>query len=164
MKKISILVLVLSAAFTNAQAYKGKGDAKFSVGFNTQGQGTGLNVMTDFGSGENISFGISATYLMNTVVINNQKPKFEDRADIKARFNANLGNVFKLNPKMDIYPGLDLGTRNFGGHLGFRYFLSNGFGIYTEAGVPFSRYDMQPTDFQFYNNQFYFNIGACFNL
>jgi hypothetical protein len=28
---------------------------------------------------------------------------------LKARFNANLGNVLKMEPNMDIYPGLDLG-------------------------------------------------------
>jgi hypothetical protein len=27
---------------------------------------------------------------------------------------------------MDLYPGLDLGLKNLGAHLGFRYFFSDG--------------------------------------
>jgi hypothetical protein len=30
---------------------------------------------------------------------------------------------------MDIYPGLDLGLKNFGAHLGF-YFFTEGFGLF----------------------------------
>ena len=86
------------------------------------------------------------------------------RFDAKARVNANLGNVFKLDDKMDIYPGLDLGLRNFGAHLGFRYFFTEGFGIFTEAGVPIAKYDNNITGFDHLNNQFVFNIGASFNL
>jgi hypothetical protein len=87
-----------------------------------------------------------------------------DRFDAKARFNANIGNVLKLDPKMDIYPGLDLGLRNFGAHLGFRYFFTDGFGVYSEAGIPLAKYDSNITGFDHLNNQFVFNIGASFNL
>jgi hypothetical protein len=48
-------------------------------------------------------------------------PDFGQRVDLKARFNANLGNVLKMEPNMDIYP-LGLGLHNFYAHLGFRYF------------------------------------------
>jgi hypothetical protein len=65
---------------------------------------------------------------------------------------------------MDIYPGLNLGTRNFGAHLGFRYFFTEGFGVYTEAGVPLARFDSNVQGFEEYNNQFVFQIGASFNL
>jgi hypothetical protein len=34
----------------------------------------------------------------------------------------------QLEPNMDIYPGLDL-VKNFGAHLGFRYFFTEGFGF-----------------------------------
>jgi hypothetical protein len=65
---------------------------------------------------------------------------------------------------MDIYPGLNLGLRNFGAHLGVRYFFSEGFGVYTEAGIPIARYDRNIQGFDEYNNQFVFQIGASFNL
>ena len=84
--------------------------------------------------------------------------------DIKGRFNANLGNIFKLDPKMDLYVGLDLGLRNFDVHLGFRYFFTEGFGFFTEAGIPISSYKTNPIGFDKLNNQFTFNVGASFNL
>jgi hypothetical protein len=149
----------------NAQGYKGKGDTKFDVGMNIQNGGSGIGLSLDFGSGENMSFGFVASYLLsvNKGDLEN-KPEFVDRFDAKARFNANIGNVLKLDPKIDIYPGLDLGLRNFGAHLGFRYFFTEGFGVYSEAGIPLAKYDTNITGFDHLNNQFVFNIGASFNL
>jgi len=68
---------------------------------------------------------------------------------------------------MDVYPGLDLGLRNFGAHAGFRYFFTDGFGVYGEVGAPIAKYDTTPNNkngFDEYNNQFVFNIGASFNI
>ena len=165
MKKIFTIVAIAIVSLTNAQAYKGKGDTKAQVGLNAQNHGTGINVSADFGIGENMSYGFVASYLLSVEDIDGEKPGFEDRADVKVRFNANLGNVFRLDKKMDIYPGLSLGTRNFGGHVGFRYFFTEGFGLYTEASVPLARFDSNVQGFdEEYNNQFVFQIGACFNL
>jgi hypothetical protein len=163
-KKIFTLFLVFSACVANAQAYKGKGDIKFQVGANFQNGGTGINVTTDFGIGDNMSYGFSATYLLSADKILDVKPKFEDRADVRARFNANLGNVLNIDEKLDVYPGLDLGFRNFGGHLGVRYFFTDGFGLYTEAGIPIAKYDSDVHGFENYNNQFNVNFGMSFNL
>ena len=164
MKKISTIVAVVMVTLTNAQAYKGKGDIKAQVGMNIQDHGTGINVSADFGIGENMSYGFVASYLLSVDEVVGDKPNFDDKADVKVRFNANLGNVFKLDKAMDIYPGLNLGTRNFGAHLGFRYFFTEGFGLYSEAGVPIARYDSNVQGFEEYNNQFVFQIGASFNL
>jgi hypothetical protein len=65
---------------------------------------------------------------------------------------------------MDVYPGLDLGIRNFGAHLGVRYFFTDGFGVYSEAGIPLAKYDPTSIGFENLNNQFVINIGASFNL
>jgi len=164
MKKIITLSLLLSFGFINAQAFKGKGDIKAQVGANIQDGGTGIQLSTDFGIGENMSYGFTASYLLSVEEILGVKPEFGDRIDVKARFNANLGNVIGLDKKMDVYPGLDLGLRNFGAHLGFRYFFSEEFGLYTEAGIPIAKYDTNITGFDNYNNQFTVNIGASFNL
>jgi hypothetical protein len=163
MKKISTIVAVVMVSLVSAQAYKGKGDIKAQVGFNAQNHGTGINVSADFGIGENMSYGFVASYLLS--VDDFDKPaEFEDRADVKVRFNANLGDVFGLDKQMDIYPGLSLGTRNFGGHVGFRYFFSNGFGLYSELSTPFASYDSHIKNSEVLNNQFVFQIGASFNL
>jgi hypothetical protein len=175
MKKIFTLALLIAASFANAQAYKGKGDIKAQVGATIQNGGTGVFASGDFGFGENISFGFSTSYLLSankvyttfdiaTLTFVDQKPEFLDRIDVKARFNANIGNVIGLDKKMDVYPGLDLGLRNFGAHAGFRYFFTDGFGVFAEAGIPIAKYDTKTTGFEYYNNQFTFNIGASFNL
>ena len=164
MKKTFTIVAIAIVSLVNAQAYQGKGDTKAQVGLNAQNHGTGINVSADFGIGENMSYGFVASYLLSVDDIKGEKPGFEDRADVKVRFNANLGNVFRLDKKMDIYPGLSLGTRNFGGHVGFRYFFTEGFGLYTEAGVPLASYDSDIKKSEVLNNQFVFQIGACFNL
>ena len=165
MKKITTLVLLLTAGLLHAQAFKGDGDVKLDIGATIQNGGSGIRVATDFGLGENMSFGFAASYLLSVSKDNlGNKPDFGDRIDVRGRFNANLGNVFELDPKMDIYPGLDLGLRNFGAHLGFRYLFSEGFGIFTEAGIPIASYKTNPIGFDKLNNQFTFNIGASFNL
>lgn len=164
MKKLFTVLALAIVSLANAQAYKGKGDIKAQVGMNMQDHGTGINVSADFGIGENMSYGFVASYLLSVESVAGVKPDFSDRADAKVRFNANLGNVFKLDKAMDIYPGLNLGTRNFGAHLGFRYFFTEGFGLYTEAGIPLAKYDSNVEGFDEYNNQFVFQIGASFNL
>ena len=164
MKKIITLLAIVTVSLVNAQAYKGKGDIKAQVGLNAQNQGTGINVSADFGIGENMSYGFVASYLLSVQEKVGDKPNFGDRADAKVRFNANLGNVFKLDKVMDIYPGLDLGLRNFGAHLGFRYFFTDGFGVFSEAGLPIASYKTNSVGYEKLNNQFVFNIGMSFNL
>ena len=176
MRKVFIIIAVFCVSFANAQAFKGKGDLKGQVGLTLQDGGTGIGVTTDkltvkgcgvttdFGMGENMSFGIVAGYMLNADEIGGVKARFEDRADLKVRFSANIGNVLKLDENMDVYPGLNLGLRNFGGHLGFRYFFTDGFGMFAEANTPLARYDTDVNGFEHYNNQFVFTIGASFNL
>ncbi|MEO0060113.1 MAG: hypothetical protein RLZZ312_1760 [Bacteroidota bacterium] len=160
MKNIFTILLIAFTAISFSQAFSGKGDQKGQVGFSAQNGGTGINVAYDTGIGENISIGLSSVYLLNS---NNgtYNLEFTDRFDIKARFNANIGNVLTLPANVDIYPGLNLGLRNFGAHLGARYFFTDGFGIFSEVGIPLAKYDKTQN---LYNNQFVFNIGASFNL
>jgi hypothetical protein len=138
---------------------------KGQVGFNAQDGGTGIFLSSDFGIGENMSLGLTANYLLSVRedALGNI-PDFGQRVDFKARFNANLGSVLQMEPNMDIYPGLDLGLHNFGAHLGFRYFFTDGFGVFGEAGVPIAKYDKNVIGFDQLNNQFVLNIGASFNL
>ncbi|SCY55643.1 DUF6646 family protein [Flavobacterium caeni] len=177
MKKIITLIALAVALGVNAQAYKGKGDKKFQVGANIQSGGTGIRVSADFGLGENISYGFTATYLLaadDSYRLENNffgfpvtvpdAPEFQDRFDAKARFSANLGSVMGLPSAVDVYPGLHVGLRNFGTHLGARYFFSDGFGVFTEAELPIAKYDKNVVGVEAYNNQFVFNIGASFGF
>ena len=163
-KNLIVLVLVvLSVSFAHSQAFTGKGDNKFQVGANLQDNGTGLNLSYDFGIGENISVGFSTSYLLG--VNDNIDPDFGERVDLKARFNANLGNVINIDDNFDVYPGLNLGLHNFGGHLGARYFFSDGFGVYTEFNTPLAKYDTgKLSDEESLHNQFTVNLGMVFNI
>ena len=161
MKKIITLLMLASVFLINAQAFKGKGDVKAQVGATFQKGANGIQVSGDFGIGENMSYGFVGSYLLGfsggaTDVA------FKDRADIKARFNANIGKVLTLGDEVDIYPGLNLGTKAFGAHLGGRYFFSDGFGLFTELGFPIASYESANNGG--FNDQFVFVFGASFNL
>ncbi|MFT4831132.1 MAG: outer membrane protein G [Psychroserpens sp.] len=165
-KGVVFLAFVLGATFANGQAFEGKGDSKFQVGANFQDNGTGIVTTYDAGLGENFSVGFTATYILGVGETTPEfDPKFDDRVDVRARFNANLGSVFQLGNQVDVYPGLSLGLRNFGGHLGTRYFFTDGFGLFMEFAVPLAKYDNSDLSAeQELNNQFVFSIGASFNL
>jgi hypothetical protein len=100
MKKIISIVALLTLSLVNAQAYKGKNDIKGQVGWNIQDHGNGIQVSADFGIGENMSYGFVASYLLSVEKPAGIKPDFADRADVKARFNANLGNVFGFDKQI----------------------------------------------------------------
>jgi hypothetical protein len=163
MKNLVLIIALVSMALGNAQAFEGKGDQKFQIGANIQDEATGINVTYDYGLGENISVGISSSYALG--IDDRLDADFGDRFDLKARFNANLGNVINIDENFDFYPGLSLSLKNFGGHVGARYFFSPGFGIYTEAAFPLAKYSNDKTDIGYYiHNQFPLNSGATFNL
>lgn len=176
MKNLFFILLVFTVSLVNGQAFSGKGDQKLQVGANFQNNATGLNMSFDYGLGENISIGISSTYALgiaselkddiNFGFINIQeKASFMDRFDLKARFNANIGNVLNIDENFDLYPGLSFSLKNFGGHLGARYFFSSGFGVFTEALFPIARYNSDPlAPAEKIHNQFSVNVGAVFNL
>lgn len=162
MKKI-LLFAILFTSVANAQVFNGKGDVKLQIGANLQKDGTGIAASMDFGLSENMSVGLISSYLLNTATYAGV-PKFVDRFDVKARFNANIGNVLNIDENLDIYPGLNVGLKNFGGHLGARYFFTDSFGVFTEASFPIAKYENKITGYDYLNNQFTFNIGASFNL
>ena len=163
MKNIVLIAALLAFTFGNAQAFKGEGDTKFQIGANIQDEATGINLSFDYGLGDNISVGVSSSYSLG--IDERLNADFGDRFDLKARFNANLGNVINIDENFDLYPGLSLSLKNFGGHVGARYFFSEGFGIYTEASFPLAKYSNDKLDIGYYiHNQFAINIGASFNI
>lgn len=164
MKNIVLIAALLAFSFGNTQAFEGKGDTKFQVGANFQDNATGINASFDYGIGENMSVGVSSSYALGGASGINDVD-FLDRYDLKARFNANLGNVLAIDDNLDIYPGLNLSLKNFGGHLGGRYFFAEGFGVYLEFNAPFAKYDTKSlTSAEKLHNQFTVNIGAVFNI
>ncbi len=164
MKKIVTLLMLVAVAFVNAQAFKGKGDVKAQVGATFQKGANGIQVSADFGIGENMSYGFVGSYLLgfSDVPTGSIEVPFKDRADLKARFSANIGKVLTLGDQIDVYPGLNIGTKAFGAHLGGRYFFSDGFGLFTELGLPIASYESNNGGG--FNDQFVFVFGVSFNL
>ena len=184
MKNYIYIAALLISTLSFSQAYNGQDDFKFQVGANFQSEGTGVMASFDYGIGENISIGVSSIYLLGVTEFSEEvaavtgdntaitfaDAEFLDRYDIRFRFNANLSNVINISPAFDLYPGLDLGLKNFGGHLGARYFFTDGFGVFTELNVPFAKYkkeediDLIDRPRKELNNQFNVSFGASFNI
>ena len=171
MKVFLTVFALLFIQLTFAQAFSGKGDVKFHLGANFQNNGTGIMGSLDFGVGENISLGVASSYLLGIDKITNEDgveepfAKFEDRFDFRVRFNANLGNVINVDENFDVYPGLYASLKNFGGHLGARYFFTRGFGVFTEVSIPISKYNTDSlTPAEKLHNQPSVNVGASFNI
>ncbi len=160
---IAILFLLAGTISAWAQGYSGKGDQKFQVGANLQNNATGITASYDYGLGENISIGATSSYSLG--IGSGLDNGARERFDAKARFSAHLGPVMGISDRFDLYPGLDLGLKNFGFHTGARYFFSDGFGVFTELGFPIAKYntgDLSPA--QELHNQFTINLGASFNF
>lgn len=169
MKTILTFIAFFSLQLAIGQAYHGQGDIKFQVGANFQNNGSGIMGSLDFGLGDNISVGFASVYLLGIDKVRNSEGKevpfadFKDRFDLKARFNANLGNVVNISDDFDVYPGLYVSLKNFGGHLGARYFFSPGFGLFTELNVPISKYNTDKlTKAEELHNQVSLNLGVSF--
>lgn len=145
-----------------SQSYIGKGDEKLQIGATIVDGGTGLLATYDRGLGENISVGVSSSYLLSADKYNNIKPDAIDRFDLKARVNVHLTDVLNISENFDFYPGLSIGLKNLGLHAGARYFFTKGFGIFSEADFPIAKFNDQ-ADFQYFNG-FKFNLGVSLNL
>ncbi len=172
MKRALLILAMLNVSFIYSQAFSGLGDIKFQVGANIQQNGTGIMSSLDYGLGENISIGVAAAYLLGIDKVYSltegkdvPSAEFEDRIDLKARFSANLGNVINIHNGLDVYPGLHISLKNFGGHLGVRYFLSSGFGVFSELNIPLAKYNTNTlTSAETLHNQVSVNVGASFNI
>ncbi len=159
----AVFVSFITVQNVRAQAFSGDGDAKFQLGPKFQENGTGIVGSYDYGVGPNLSVGVWSSYVLGVDEVLNAS--FGNRFDIRARLNANLANVIDDGGDFDVYPGLSLGLKNFGGHVGARYFFSQGFGVYTEFSAPIARYNtdvLSPAEELL--NQFMFSFGASFNL
>lgn len=167
MKNILIIAFLLILSFANSQttAYSGRKDLKAQIGVDLQKDNTtGLVAAIDYGLGDVFSVGLQTAYLFKVKDIDGYQPKFNDRFDVKARLNASLGKVFRLPDTMDFYPGVDVGLRNFGGHLGLRYYLDNGIGLFTEGQFVIQKYTSSIERFNTLNNQFALVFGLTFDL
>lgn len=167
MKKLILAMAVASFGFVSAQdndAFYGKDDLRLNIGANLQKGGTGIHTSLDYGLGQSFSIGAQAGYLLGVDEVDGEKPESTHRFDVKARASAHLGDVMGLPQNFDVYPGLNLGLKNFGAHVGTRVFFDKGFGMFAEAQFPIAKYNTEASSYRLLNNQFAFVIGASFDL
>lgn len=169
MKKIFLGAAMVAFGFAGAQsdndAFRGSGDLRLNLGANIQSGGAGIVTSLDYGLGESFSVGAQAGYLLGVDEnVVEGKPRAEHRFDVKARANAHLGDVIGLPENFDIYPGLNLGLKNFGAHAGVRYFFDKGFGVFAETQFPIAKFNTEGIGYRRLNNQFAFLVGASFDL
>ena len=158
-----LIVFLFSVCIIQGQAFNGSEDSKFQIGANFQQYGSGIMASFDYGLGENFSIGVLGGYVLGVDDVIDAD--FTDRINVVARFNANLSSVINIGDEIDIYPGLNLSLKQFGGHLGGRYFFTDGFGVFTEFSTPFARYKTgELSEAQLLHNQFTFSLGAVFNI
>ncbi|MEN8817518.1 MAG: DUF6646 family protein [Nonlabens sp.] len=163
MKKIIFVVALMASMVANAQIYSGKGDQKVQIGADFQDGATGIQGSYDYGIAQNFSIGLGVNYALG--LDDSIDADFDERATLKLRFNANIGDVINIDPMFDVYPGLHFSSKSFGGHLGARYFFTDGFGIFSEAAFPLAKYkteDLTPSE-ELYN-QFTVALGLAFNF
>lgn len=82
MKHLLCIAMMASVTLLHSQAFTGKGDNKFQIGLNVQGNATGMTATYDFGAGEKISFGIVDSYALG--VDDAIDADFGDRVDVRA--------------------------------------------------------------------------------
>ncbi len=167
MKKLFLTAAIAAFGIASAQndAFRGAGDMRLNLGANIQSGGAGIVTSLDVGLGESFSVGAQAGYLLGVEEeVTGGKARAEHRFDVKARANAHLGDVIGLPENFDIYPGLNLGLKNFGAHAGVRYFFDKGFGVFAETQFPIAKYNKEGIRYRRFNNQFAFLIGASFDL
>ena len=158
-----LIVFLFSVSIIQSQAFNGSGDSKIQIGANFQQYGSGIMASFDYGLGENFSVGVLGGYVLGVDDVIDAD--FTDRINVVARFNANLSSVINIGDEIDIYPGLNLSLKQFGGHLGGRYCFTDGFGVFTEFSIPFARYKTgELSEAQLLHNQFTFSLGAVFNI
>ncbi len=146
-------------------AFIGKDDLRLNLGANFQKYATGIHTSLDYGLGDSFSIGAQAGYLLGAKEnAQGEKPETKHRFDAKLRASAHLGDVIGLASNIDVYPGLNIGLKNFGGHAGARVFFNKGFGLFVETQFPIARYNTDAADFQLLNNRFAFIAGATFDL
>lgn len=129
MKKIFAIVAINVGVFGFSQAWTGAGDQKAQAGINVWGLGSGPTATYDYGLSNLISVGAGANVYFN---------EDEDNPFIFGRVGFHLQETLSLPSEIDIYPGLNVGIagRNFGlgVYVGARYFFTENWGAFIEAG------------------------------
>lgn len=137
-------VAVLLVSFSSFSQGFDKGVSNVNLGLNL-GWGVGVQGTFDVGIAERLSIGAGAS--INTGYLSYSS--FAVGARVGYHFGSHFNEWFNFDDsKSDPYVGATLGFRGYGrglynhvyggGFVGYRYGLSDKFGVYAEAGSPYS--------------------------
>ncbi len=180
MKKIITTLLFISIFLfsknANAQAYDGDNDSQILLGYVRIKNISGIELQSDKGVGDVVSFGGKITYLFieNPEIIDNSGYKYTyeiktiDKLNIGVFLRLHFSETFKLSEKFDPFLGLDLSLKSFSAHAGAKYSLNENFSVYgiltNGFGALYSRNDNADYNTNFFSKQLYFSIGLAIRL
>lgn len=129
MKKLLLTLGLFTGILSYAQAWKGAGDQKLQGGLNIWGLGTGIATSYDYGINSLISVGGGANVYFN---------EKDDNPFVFGRVGFHLQETLALPSEIDIYPGVNIGIAGkdfgLGVYVGARYFFTENWGAFIEAG------------------------------
>ncbi|WP_347220274.1 DUF6646 family protein [Chryseobacterium sp.] len=129
MKKLLLTLGLFTGILSYAQAWKGAGDQKLQGGLNIWGLGTGIAASYDYGINSLISVGGGANVYFN---------EKDDNPFVFGRVGFHLQETLALPSEIDIYPGVNIGIAGkdfgLGVYVGARYFFTENWGAFIEAG------------------------------
>lgn len=153
MRKFFTLLSFCVVSTSFGQVYDGFADNKTSLGASFQSGGIGIHAAFDRGINDFLSYGVTFGIIVQNDVEFPSIPdgfggfytvepeagdKFMETIDFNVRLNVHLNQLLNLGDNLDFFAGPNLG-RNFGGQVGTRYMISDGFGFFAEANVPFKK-------------------------
>jgi hypothetical protein len=179
MKKIiTILILMFSLILSensNAQAYDGDIDTQILFGYCRIKDASGIELQTDYGLGDVVSYGLRVNYLFieNPDVLdqygNQIKFKGFDKVNFGLFLRLHFSETFKLSEKIDPYLGGEVSLKGMQAHAGVKYALNENFCVYgqfTNNFGAFTSLDESQGDYKvnFYDKQGIFSVGISVRL
>jgi hypothetical protein len=176
MKKTIILVALLATTCTFAQAFDGYGDSKTSIGVTSQTDAIGLVGHFDKGLNDFLSYGTTLAFAISTndpklasIQSNgtvtyydvDKSETFAEKIDFNVHLDAHLAEKIGLSDSQDVTAGLNLGFRNIGLQLGYKYMITDDFGFFANVSAPVYKLNIfeKNKDYFNYYNQTVFGIG-----
>jgi outer membrane protein G len=176
MKKTIILLALFAVTSSFAQAFDGYGDSKTSIGVTSQKDAIGLVGHFDKGLNDFLSYGTTLAFVVSsddpklafvdslgnvTYSEINKSDTFSEKINFNIHLDAHLAEKFGMSDSQDVTAGLNLGFRNIGLQLGYKYMITDNFGFFANAELPVYKFKFVDTTKDYFNyyNQPVFGIG-----
>ncbi|MBC7641333.1 MAG: hypothetical protein H7174_03190 [Flavobacterium sp.] len=180
MKKfISIILISVTSLFSGnalAQAYDGDDDSQLILGYVRIKDVSGIELQSDKGVGDVVSFGARITYLFveNPQITDSQGNTYTfdikgiDKFNLGAFVRLHFSETFKLSEKFDPFLGLDISLKGFAAHGGAKYSLNDNFCVFGQFtngfGSLYNANDNGDYNANYFAKQSYITLGLSIRL